>query len=316
MPHETRNHQGSNTDADFWANYSSATPRLATMVKITAREEFGGDVLGFTSNTRNMTLPGHAGVTFKSAPGIMPDTVEIALDEPVNLEMLGIYTADFPRNEVIAGKWNFARVEIFVVCWDDTDLGEWLVCETLTGEIKDYQTHFNTELRGKLSLLSNETGIITQSLCRVRRFGDADCKKNLNTTVTIDGTAYNITQTPVTVSAFDTANPYQIVFTKLAGTANDPPDDFFRNGEIIALGATDNGELSREIKSSDTQASNIVVNLKRKFPFAVEVGHTFTLIAGCDRTIENCMLYANIINRRAEDWLPGDEAVNRIQSAN
>ena len=306
-----RNKQGSYTDNDFWANYGSETPRLCLCVKVTPVAVFGGAgaALGFTSNTRDLILPGHS-VVFSATPAITPTQVEKSLDETFALELTGIFNSEsFTEEEIIAGKWNYAAIEIFVVSWQNTGLGEWVAAAGYLGETKTMQTYFTAEVRGKLSLLSNAVEKVTANLCRVKVFGDTECKKDLSGTVTINGAAYNLKQT-LTVSSV--ISNFSVKFTNPSPGI---PDAFFNNGTIMALGATANGGASREIKRSYFDTGGIVVELKRRFPFPVVAGTQFLLTAGCDRTLENCVLYANVINRQAEDWLPGIEAANSVPTA-
>lgn len=318
MPHTPRNIQGGYTAADFWTQWSSVNPRVCLMVKITPKSAFGGSsaAIGFTSNTRDMTLPGHVGITFKSAPGITPSAIETMLDEPSNLEMMGVYqSGSFTQEDVIAGKWNFAEVEVFGVSWENTSLGEFLLFKGNLGDFKDYQTHFNAEARGFLSRLSNDVDMVTQRFCR-HDFGDANCAKSLAGTVTIDGTAYNITETGMVGDSNTAEFPSQaIAYSEWAG--NVPPNDFYANGKITCTSGANSG-ISRELSGNQRNDGSSVMDLtlKRGFPFETEVGVTFTLVAGCNKTIEHCMRYDNIINRGAEDWIPGIEAVRRIPSAN
>lgn len=311
-----RNKQSPYTASDgyFWARYSSVNPRMALFVKVTPLAIFGGssEAIGFTSSTRDMTLPGHAGMTFRAAPGISPTGVENQLDEPGNLEISGFFTAEtISEAEILAGKWTFAEIEIFVACWDDTALGEWLVHKGYLGEMKTMQRFFTAESRGPLSLLSQEVKKITSRLCRVYEFGDDECGRALDV-VGIEGTDYNMQHTLTVASVTDN---YTIVFTKLSGTANNVPDDFFRSGRLTALGSTANGGVSREIRTSETESTTIVVTLKRRLPFTVTAGNQFLVIAGCDRTLDDCLKYENVINRRAEDFIPTIEALNRVTDA-
>lgn len=313
--HSIRNKQSPyTTDGFFWARYSSVNPRMGLFVKVTPLAIWGGDdeALGFTGCTRNMELPGHPDLVFKATPGISPTNVEIQLDEPSNLELSGIFNSDsFSEAEILAGKWNFAAIEIFVACWDDLALGEFLVHKGYLGEAKTMQTHFTAESRGPLSLLSQEVKKMTTRLCRVREFGDAECGRALDT-VNIGGTDYNMQHTLTVASVTDN---YTIVFTKLGGTANNVPDEFFRSGKLTALGSTANGGVSREIRTSDTDTTTIAITLKRRLPFTVTAGDQFLVIAGCDRTLDDCFLYDNVINRRAEDFIPTVEALNRVKDA-
>ncbi len=315
MPvHIPRNIQSPYVAADFWAKWGSVNPRIALFLLITPKSFWTGvSPVGITSNTRDMTLPGHPGVIFKSAPGILPSAFEWALDEPTNVELTAIYrTGIFERADVIASKWNFAEIEIFGACWDNTDLGEFLYGTQNLGEFKDFQQYFTTEGRGKLSRLSNNVNKVTQRLCRVKEFRDAECGHSA-ATVTIDGDVIDIVQTSEISTQVDAEN-LQIDSATLDA---DTPLGFFTNGTITAeTGA--NAGVSREIAYS----GNIVgpgyidVWVKRRFPYDFAVGDEVTLTAGCTRTLENCRLYENAVNFRGEPFVPGIESANRIESAN
>jgi len=197
MPHTPRNVQGPYTAADFWAKYNSVTPRMNIFIKITPRF---GDPVGLAGTTRDMTLPGHPGITFKAKPGISPSVLETALDEPTNLDMTGIYESGiFEHTDVLAGKWNFAQVEVFTACWANVNLGELVEMKGNLGELKDYQTYFIAEGRGLLSRLSNEVDPCTNRFCRVKRFRDGECGHTAST-VTIDGDVYDIEYVDVPVA--------------------------------------------------------------------------------------------------------------------
>jgi hypothetical protein len=190
MPHTPRNIQAPYVAADFWEQWSSDTPRMALFIKVTPQSFWtGASAIGFTSNTRNMTLPGHPGITFYSAPGVTPTLADQILGETSSVDFQGIYqTGIFERSDVIAGKWNFAEIEVFSACWDNTNLGELVHARGNLGEFKDYQTYFTAEGRGLLGRLSREVDESTQRLCRVREFGDTRCGKVLTGSFTYDAT--------------------------------------------------------------------------------------------------------------------------------
>lgn len=319
--HEIRNKQGGNTDDDFWTQYGSVNPRMCLCVKITSRPEFGSDVVAFTSNTRDLTLPGHSGVTFRSTPGIVSTDVESALDEATNLEMTGIYNSDsFEQYEVLARKWDFAEVELFTVCWGDTDLGEFVNFAGNLGEFKDRQIYFTAEGRGPIAQLSNDVNKVTARLCRCKRFGDDECQRDLNDPVEIDGQDIDIIHTS-TIDGQAGSSILNIASATLDADflTLDPEFQlgFFRHGAIEITSGINTG-VEREISWNSVVIGPgyIQVFLKRPFPFPFSGGETVQLTAGCDRTIEMCILYENIINRRAEDYTPGIEAANRVPSAN
>lgn len=313
--HTPRNIQGGYTAADFWTQHSSTTPRVCICVKVTPRV---GTALGFTSNTRDMTLPGHSGVTFRSTPAITPTVAESALDEATNMELTGLYTSDsFDQTEVLAGKYNFAAIEVFTVSWHNVNLGELLHFRGNLGEVKDYQTYFTAEARGLISRLSNDVNIVTSRFCRAPEFrgttGPFACNHSASTVV-IGGVTYNIPYTAVPLVSVASQSELEFDTTVL----NDADLDTNRvlvNGKIECTSG-DNDGISREIASVLAIFPGYRIQLKRPFPLTLTAGDEFTITAGCNHTIEDCIKFGNIVNRRAEDWIPGIEAANRVNDAN
>jgi len=314
MPHEIQNIQGSYTQDDFWGQWSSPTPRMALLIQITTRPEYGPDIVAFTSNSRDMTLPGRPGVVFKATPAITPTTIESGLDEASNLEMTGIYNSDsFDQIEVLAGKWDFATVEVLSACWDNTDLGEFVHFKGNLGEFKDYQTFFTAEGRGAIARLSNNVNKVTSRLCRCREFGDEECGRDLGEPVTINGDTFDLVYPDVPCVL--AAGEGEIDFSSGDLPANCDTSGLFANGKLECTSGQNEG-IAREISTINTVFPGYRVSLRRRFPLPIEGNDTFTFTAGCDRTIERCVLYDNVINRRAEDYVPGIEAANRVPSAN
>jgi hypothetical protein len=325
MSHTPRNIQGSHTEADFWAQWSSVNPRITLFILVTP-QSFWTDIspIGFTSNTRDMTLPGHPGVTFKSSPGITPTVVEQVLGEAANLEMTGIYqSASFMKTDVLAGKWNFATIEIFSASWQNKDLGELVHFKGNLGEFKDYQQYFTAEGRGLIARLSNDVNKATQRSCRVKDFGDTECGKDLSGTVDIGGTDYDIRQ--VSVEGTPGLGGSRVIFDVSTFSGNIPGDfdaldafaASFANGKITALDGQNAG-ISREIAAGISEGifPSMALYWKRSFPYPVTHGDLFTLTMGCTRTLESCRKYENAENFRAEAFVPGIEAANRIPPGN
>lgn len=325
MPHVPRNIQAPYVAADFWTQWSSVNPRMCLCIKVTSKEEFGSEVVAFTTNTRDMTLPGHSGVTFRSAPAVTPTIVEQSLDEPANMEFTANYLEGFDQTEVLAGKWSFAEIEVFSTCWNNVNLGELLHFRGNLGEFKDYQTYFTAEARGLTTRLSQDIDAVTQRLCRSPEFrgttGPFACKHSA-LTVTIGSNTHNITYTGILANSEWTSADEELSFLHRPAPA-DPgelptethDDGLFINGKIKCTSGANDG-VTREIAYTVTIGPEYRVGLKRGFPFPIEVGDVFTLEAGCDRTVENCMRFSNIVNRRAEDYVPTLESITRLPPAN
>jgi hypothetical protein len=321
--HTPRNIQAPYTATDFWNNRNSATPRMSLLIKITPQTFWTSvSAVGLTSNTRNMTVPGHPGVTFYSTPGITPTQVEQVLDDPTNLEMTGIYqTGIFEQEDVAAGKWNFATIEVWSQSWQYPEYGELVHGKCKTGEIKDYQTFFTAEARGMMSQLSSDVNKVTSRFCRVKEFRDAECG-HTSATVELEGVDFNVTQTSVSGNPLGGDSWHRFEFDTSTFAGNDPAfgDEFtawldrWANGKITATSG-ENAGVSREIAAVEESTGGhpfVTFNLKRPFPFIISTTTTFNLVMGCSRTVEDCMVYENIVNRRAEDYIPTVEAVHRV----
>lgn len=310
--HTPRNIQSPYTANDFWTQHDSVNPRMVVFVKITPQSFWTGvSALGFTSNTRNMTLPGHPGITFYSTPGLSPSAVEQGLGESTNLEMMGVYQSGlFTHADIMAGKWDYAEYEVFCASWQNTSLGELVEAKGNLSDFKDYQTFFNGEGRGLIARYSNEVNKVTQRLCRVKDFRDAECGHTAST-VTIGANTYDIEQS---LRAADTLTPAQqtdipAYSSDITGTL--PPEGFYNNGAMTFTSGSNTG-ITREIAFSTAPFGGLMsLNPKRAFPYTIETDDTFDLVAGCTRTPEDCKKFTNIENFRGEPFIPGIETANR-----
>lgn len=315
--HTPRNIQSPYTATDFWDKYTSVNPRMALFMKVTPSLSTDVSTIGLTSNTRDMTLPAHSGITFKSAAGLMPSSMQETIGEATALEMMGLYDALlFDRADVIGGKWENARIEIFIACWDNVNLGELVLFSGFLGEFKDMQEYFNAEGRGLISKLSQDVAIVTTRACRVKEFRNAQCGHTAST-VTINSITYDISYTGVPSKNNSAKQAVKIDTNYWTGSIipkDIPPTNYFQNGKITCTSGLNDG-LSREISSNAVAGTEMKLSLKRPFPFAIAEFDEFTITAGCNRTVEDCKKYSNIINFRGEPYVPNITTVSKVPSA-
>lgn len=62
-------------------------------------------------------------------------------------------------------------------------------------------------------------------------------------------------------------------------------------------------------------AATNTIDLFESMPYAIEVGDLFDIAQGCDRSLTACKAYNNVINRRAEDYVPGNDEFMRYPDA-
>ena len=306
MPHTPRNVQSPYTVDDFWNRWGSVNPRMALFIKVSPRIDKrrpNQDPVGFTTNTRDMTLPGHFGITFKSAAGMIPSEMAQSFGETATMEFQGMYSAGiFAAADVIAGIWTDASVEIFASPWDDPDLGELVMFTGNLAEFEHYGDYFKAEIRGLSARLSQDVGAVTSRNCRVP-FKSTACGF-VGTTITIDSVTYPIEVTQAKFVSI-VKNPIEILIV------SDPipsfPENFFRNGVIII------DQVVAEIASSSSVIDAFMtLTLKRPLPYVPDFETFVTLRRGCTKRVEDCRAYGNIANFRGEPYVPGLEVISRV----
>jgi hypothetical protein len=139
-----------------------------------------GVALGFTSHDRSMLV---AGLRHQARPGMSPSAVVLGDGVSADdLEVAGALSAGaLTRADLLAGRWDGARVELFLVDWRDPDAGrQWLAEGTLgdvaVGEAAD--AGFVAELLGPGAALARSVIESCSPECRAE-LGDARCRVNM-----------------------------------------------------------------------------------------------------------------------------------------
>ena len=257
---------------------------LATCWKITRAD---GVVKTFTDLDRDIVF---ASLTYLSIAGFTPSSVETKDNFSVdNVEVQGMFqTGYITAPDLLAGKYDFAEVEIFIVNYMDISQGRMLLRRGRLGEVTMQKDTFIAELRGLAESLQQTIGELYQPSCRAI-LGDSECKKVL--------TSFTFTGTVTTVSS-------GLIFTSNALTQ---AAGYFTGGQITWTSGNNNG-LKMEVK----EFANKQVVLAQAMPYAIQVSSSFQIIAGCDKTHQTCISkFNNIINFRGEPFVPGTDAISK-----
>lgn len=263
---------------------------LCTCVKITRKDT---TVLGFTNINKQVVIDG---VTYHPSGAIGATAMHASADSGVdNLDITGFIDSELiVASDVIGGLYNSADVQIFRVNYEDLTMGKINIFSGKIGEISvtDEET-FTAELLSLSSMLKQSIGDVTSATCRVRKFGDTQCKLNIS--------SYTFSKS---VSAVASAVQFTLGSTSQA-------TGYFDYG-TVQFTSGDNRGLIREIKEHTLSGGSAVIKLRRAFPFAVGIGDAVTIIRGCDRRFETCIGYGNAINFRGEPHLPGNDTIMKV----
>lgn len=197
---------------------------------------------------------------------------------------------DITVRDIEGGQLDMAPVYVMVCNWRDPSMGYGILRTAHLGEIsRDSDGRYRTEVRGLAQLLSQSILQTYGERCNVVRFGDARCKFPV-ATVTIT----------VTVTSVDSRRRFHV-----SGITTQP-EQFFGGGVLRGL-TGNNEDIEREVKRDNRGGVQGFIDLWAEMPLEVEVGDTFALEPGCDRTLPTCRdRWDNVVNIKAHGALiPG-----------
>lgn len=264
---------------------------LCTLWKVEARD---GTIFRACNHTRHLVFSGE---TYTALPLTPSQHQAVAGLSPDNAEMMLLLASGWITEEDIrARKYDGTRITIHEgVNYMDSTMGATRTRVKLLGEVGIKNGVASVKVVGLSFLLSKPVGDLYSPLCRVRQLGDSECKVNLLGN-TADGT-------PITTNTSVATVANRRVFTVAVARTN----NFYRKGWVeFTSGANSGlGDGSKMEIKSNTGAS---IELELPMGRDIAIGNTVKLIAGCDRLLATCRdKFANVINRRAEDYLPGIE---------
>jgi uncharacterized phage protein (TIGR02218 family) len=281
--------------ADLNTHFSQEVTTICTCWKATLKS---GLVLGFTDYHDELVIDG---VTYMAMAGYTASAIETTDDLSVdNLDLEGaIMSPSITEADVLAGKWDHAEIEIFEVNYLDLTAGKNILRHGRLGELTLKDGIFVAELRGLMQALQQVIGELYSASCRAE-LGDARCTKDV-TEYTASGTVSTATSTAVF-----TTNLGSSTVRLTPTTTGAPTDSYFQHGKITWISGANVG-LSMEVK--DYVSATQQVTLKLGMPYALEIGDTFSILSGCNKSARaagGCKVkFGNLINFQGEPDLPG-----------
>ncbi len=250
-------------------------------------------VMGFTDHTSDLTI---SSILYKAATGFSPTSIETKDRFSVdNLDVAGILdSAAITEADIMAGKYDFAEILIFMV--NVTDLSQGIITHRRgwLGEVSLQNGQFTAEVRGLAQKLQQNIVELYSPTCRAV-LGDTRCKVALGG-FTASGAINTVTSRQVFISNS---------MTQAAG--------YFSGGEVQWLTGANAGRRM-EIKEFSNKQFTLVLPM----PNNVAVGDTFNAIAGCDKTFNTCFTkFSNAVNFRGEPYVPGmDKMLSTASTSN
>ncbi len=265
---------------------ASEVTTLATCWKIERKD---GLIFGFTDYDQVLEIDN---IIYDSIAGFTPTNIESSSELSVdNLDIAGqTYKSKISRKDLIAGIYDFAKLEIFLVNYNQPNSGKLIQKTGIIGEVTLKKNSFYAEIRSLSQFLSQTMCESYSPYCRAQ-LGDKRCKFDLN--------KENYT---AIAQINEIINSHNFLAKELK-----QDNEWFKYGYLVWNSGKNVG-TKMEIK----EFANSQITLSLPMPFPLNIGDKFSIIAGCDKSKNSCInKFNNMINFRGEPDLPGLDQITK-----
>lgn len=258
----------------------SNTTTIVRGWKLTRRD---GAVLAFTDCDTDLTVEG---VTYEASAALTPSeavsSLGLAVDEQ---EVQGGVSSDaISESDLASGLYDGATVEVIEIDWS-TETRTATVGAYYLGEVSRTESSFAAELRSEAGILAQRRGRYVMAVCDAE-LGDARCGVNVSA---------------LTVSGAITHKTGDSDF--LVSGIPDGSEMTYTSGTLVWKSGANLGQV-QEVRAHRGHS----VSLWRPPLFEVQVGDTFDLVPGCDKSFATCRArYSNGPNFRGFPSVVGEE---------
>lgn len=269
--------------AQLLAHRAGGTTTLAWCWKVTRKD---GQVFGFTSVDKNLIYDGQL---YMAATGFTPSAVEGQIDLAVpNLELVGLLDSEsITVEDLLAGKWDGASVEIFEVNYADLTQGRMILQVGNIGNVTAGSSGFKAEGRGLSQFLQQPVGEVYTPACAAN-LGDSRCGVSLTALTEVGA-----------VTAVES-------WREFTDSGRGEASDYWGGGVVEWLTGLNAG-LRMEVANFAAG----VFTLHMMMPYEVAVGDTYSVIPGCrKRRDEDCFTkFNNVVNFRGFPDVPLNDKI-------
>jgi len=278
-------------DRKAWKVYPAVT-RLAQCWRI---ERTDGVTQAFTSHDKPLIVDG---VTYQPANSFSASQLSSDTEMSVaDVELLGaIDSDDISAAALLAGVYDHAEVELFLVDWSDLTIPPTVVRRGWVGTIGQAGPAFKAELRGLGQRIQQPVIDSYSAECRVDLFST---KCGLHRA----SFAVSAAVTALTDGSLGAASDNRVFFA----SALTQDAGYFEYGEVWWTSG-ENDDRKAEVRAFEDGR----VELWEPMGLDIAVGDTFTIYPGCNKSFATCKAkFDNVLNFRGEPHVPGNDAMLR-----
>jgi len=229
-----------------------------------------------------------------------------------NVEFLGAIGGSIvTQSDLQAGLWLDAAVDMMILDWEYPWMGPIVWKHYRLVDFKNNGEVWAAQCENRMGELHRKVGKVYSKTCW-HALGNSRCGVNANDP---NVTQFNCTVTEVT----DNAN---FRFEGTGGhTPEDQVDDFFNFGQVKWASGNNDGRsypvYDSFVKTGSDPGTSDDARLVLQIPCAatVQVGDTFSLYVGCDKTSQTCVdKFSNLNNFGGQPQIPGTSALVKTGS--
>jgi uncharacterized phage protein (TIGR02218 family) len=267
--------------------------------------------MGFTNHDKDLvfdidaaTSPysGDGVTTYYASTGMAASAIETGSDLSTdNLEITAfIDSSAITDTDIRAGRYDYCQISVVMVNYNDLTMGCLRMRFGTLGQVVIKNGLYSAEIRGLSYYFGTVIGWTFGPICRAD-LGDSNCSPagevNL-ATLTQTGYVETSTNKRVFVPGVLTS-PLTSPLTTLTGVKG-----YFDQGVLTWLTGLNAG-LLMEVDTWD----GTTISLFESMPFTLAPGDTFKVEPGCNKTTDCQAKFSNIVNKQAEPFIPGTDAI-------
>jgi len=247
--------------------------RIARLLKITCKN---GDVYAFTDTDMPLVVDS---VKYTPAPGLQSVKLTATSDVQISNQEIGAALSEIPEQDLIGGVFDSAEIIASWASWANPGAGKVDVFVGTLGEVTWDDRGFVADVVSNMKAMERIIGWQYTATCRHTLYGGPAAGK-------IGSCGVN----PATFTF--TGSVSSILTPKWRFTASlSQPDGYFSAG-VLTWTTGNNAGLSVTVKRQT--GAEFELFLPTAFTFAA--GDTFSIKAGCDKTLETCKNKFNNLN--------------------
>ncbi len=246
-----------------------------------------GVIVGFTAHDKILNL---SDGSYVPLPGLESSSLSASSSLDIdNLDFsAALNHAAISRRDVIAGRYDGARVEIFLADWQTPAAPRLHLSRLTIGDVDFSGSVLKAEAHGETEMLEKSLIETLSPECRAS-LGDARCKVALRQFSRVRSIVGFGAESALTVNGVE------------------PEADYYAYGTARIISGDNTGFESRIVSSAGD-----AITLEDRAPFAINTGTLIQLTAGCDKRFSSCAVkFNNRYNFRGEPFVPGVDALLR-----